>query len=186
MAETSGRHCEERQRRGNLAAHFVIPAQAGIHVEAGLDARFHGHDKRGRARRRRDCFAPLAMTSRSRRRRNEGGFTLAEVLVSLGVFSIAAMALLNLKGESAQTVGRLEARALAGVVAENRMIELMSARQAPGLGIRRGEVRMAGRAWAWSETVFATDDADLRRVEISVELGDEGEVASLTAFRSLQ
>ncbi|MCG8503189.1 MAG: type II secretion system minor pseudopilin GspI [Sphingomonadales bacterium] len=108
------------------------------------------------------------------------------MLVSLSVFSIAAMALLNLKGESAQTVGRLEARALAGVVAENRMIELMSARQAPGLGVRRGEVRMAGRAWAWSETVFATDDADLRRVEISVELGDEGEVASLTAFRSLQ
>ena len=111
---------------------------------------------------------------------------MAEVLVSLGVFSIAAMALLNLKGESAQTVGRLEARALAGVVAENRMIEVMSARQAPGLGVRRGEVRMAGRDWAWSETVFATDDADLRRVEISVELGDEGEVASLTAFRSLQ
>lgn len=121
-----------------------------------------------------------------RLRRNEGGFTLAEVLVALGVFSIAAMALLNLKGESAETVGRLEARALAGVVAENRMIEVMSARQAPGLGVRRGEVRMAGRAWAWSESVFATDDADLRRVEIAVALEDEGEVALLTAFRSLQ
>lgn len=119
-------------------------------------------------------------------RRNEGGFTLAEVLVSLGVFSIAAMALLNLKGESALTVSRLEARTLAGVVAENRMIEVMSARQAPGLGVRRGEVRMAGRVWGWSETVFATDDANLRRVEIAVALKEEGEVASLTAFRSLK
>ena len=51
------------------------------------------------------------------------GFTLIEMLVALAVFSLAAMALLNLSGENTRTAARVETRTLGGVVAENLAVE---------------------------------------------------------------
>ena len=40
------------------------------------------------------------------------GFTLIELLVALAVFSLAALALLNLSGENTRSAARVEARTL--------------------------------------------------------------------------
>ena len=46
------------------------------------------------------------------------GFTLIELLVALAVFSLAALALLNLSAENTRSASRVETRTLGGVVAD--------------------------------------------------------------------
>ena len=46
------------------------------------------------------------------------GFSLLEILVALAVFGLAAMALLNLSGESVRTAARVQDRTLGGIVAD--------------------------------------------------------------------
>ncbi|MFN3559835.1 MAG: type II secretion system minor pseudopilin GspI [Brevundimonas sp.] len=109
------------------------------------------------------------------------GFTLIELLVALAVFSLAAMALLNLSGENTRSAARVEARTLGGVVAENVAVESMIA---PRLdeGETSGGVTLSGRSWRWIREVAATDDPGLQRVHIRV-LTDEGQAAERTLFR---
>lgn len=111
-----------------------------------------------------------------------GGFTLVELLVALAVFSLAALALLNLSGESTRSAARVETRTLGGVVAENLAVE---AATAPALaeGTVSGAVDLAGRPWRWTRTVAATDDPDLIRIHITVN-DSEGQAAQRTLFRS--
>lgn len=110
------------------------------------------------------------------------GFTLIELLVAMAVFSLAAMALLNLSGENTRSAARVETRTLGGVVAENLAVEAMIA---PSIaeGSASGRTALAGRTWRWTRTVMATAEPDLLRVDIRVAT-DEGQAADRTVFRS--
>ena len=110
------------------------------------------------------------------------GFTLIELLVALAVFSLAALALLNLAGENTRSAARVETRTLGGVVAENLAVEAMIAPQMAE-GEIAGRTQLAGRDWRWTRSVVPTDDPDLLRVEIRV-LTEEGQAADRTLFRS--
>ena len=68
----------------------------------------------------------------------ESGMTLVEVLAALFVFSIAVMAMLHAGGENARAHVAMEERALAGVVAENRMVETVLRVPAPEFGSSQG------------------------------------------------
>ena len=117
-----------------------------------------------------------------RPRSDKNGFTLIELLVALAFFSLAALALLNLTGESARSAVRVETRTLGGVVAENLAVEAMiTPRLAEGR--TTGETALAGRPWRWTRTVTATDDPDLVRLHIQVRDTD-GQAAERTLFRS--
>lgn len=118
----------------------------------------------------------MAEAARTRR----AGFTLIELLVALAVFSLAAMALLNLSGENTRSAARVEMRTLGGVVAENLAVEAMID---PVLseGTTGGASTLAGHQWRWSRSVRAVD-ADLLRVDIVVSTG-EGQAADLVMFR---
>ena len=54
----------------------------------------------------------------------EGGFTLLEMLVALSVISIAALALIRLDAFAVRTAGDLDESTMAGIVAQNRAVEL--------------------------------------------------------------
>ena len=110
-----------------------------------------------------------------------GGFTLIEMLVALAVFSLAAMALLNLSGESTRSARRVEVRTLGGMVAENAAVE---AAVAPTLseGESTGASDLGGRRWVWTRAVTATADPDLLRIDVRVR-DDEGQAADRTLFR---
>ena len=56
----------------------------------------------------------LTLTSPTMRRR--AAFTLIELLVALAVFSLAALALLNLSGENTRSAARVETRDRKSVV----------------------------------------------------------------------
>lgn len=110
------------------------------------------------------------------------GFTLIELLVALAVFSLAALALLNLTGENTRSAARVETRTLGGVVAENLAVEAMIAPELPE-GTASGRVPLAGRDWRWTRTVTPTDAPDLIRIHIKVSDG-EGQASERILFRS--
>ena len=110
------------------------------------------------------------------------GFSLVELLVALAVFSLAAMALLNLSGENTRSAARVETRTLGGLVAENIAVEAMIAPAIPE-GETSGVVSLAGRQWRWIRTVAATDDPELQRIDIRV-VTDEGQAADRSLFRA--
>lgn len=110
-----------------------------------------------------------------------GGFTLIEMLVALAVFSLAAMALLNLSGESTRSAQRIETRTLGGMVAENVAVEAAVA-TALAEGEGNGVSDLGGRRWVWTRAVTATADPDLLRIEVRVR-DEEGQAADRTLFR---
>ena len=118
-------------------------------------------------------------------RAREAGFTLIELLVALAVFSLGVLALLNVSGESTRTAGAIEERVLAGVVADNRAVEAMTAVRAPPLGVSNGVERAGERAWRWTRTVSATADPAILRVDVRVARVDgRRTVAEVSLFRS--
>lgn len=118
------------------------------------------------------------------RPRAEAGFTLLELLVALAVFSVAALALLNLAGETQRSAAALESRALAQLVAENVAVDSALAPLADAEGVRFGEESLAGRTWRWERRTLPTEDPALVRVEIRVREGDRPqELASVALFR---
>ena len=96
------------------------------------------------------------------------GFTLLEILVALAVLALSLGALVTAVSSQVRNTAYLEQRTLAQWVAGNAIagFRLEAAWDAPG--VRRGRSEMGGRAWAWRAVTVATDDPDLRRVEVSV------------------
>ncbi|MEM8988538.1 MAG: type II secretion system minor pseudopilin GspI [Pseudomonadota bacterium] len=113
----------------------------------------------------------------------ERGFSLIEVVVALGVISVAMLALVRIAGENAKAVAAMEEKALAGIVAENRLIELLFEREQPPAGKSEGEIELAGRNWTLTERVSATADPDIFRIDLSVQReGEDRQAADLTGF----
>lgn len=119
------------------------------------------------------------------RRAGRDGFSLIELLVALAVFSLAAVALLNLAGESTRTAATLEERVMAGVIADNRTVEAVAPETPPPPGLSEGVDRLADRDWRWTRLITATADPDILRVEVRVMPPDGAStVAEVVAFRS--
>ena len=113
------------------------------------------------------------------------GFTLLEVMVALAVVAIALAALVKGGGQSAVTAAHLRDKSFAHWVAMNRVAELRLQPQWPATGESRGDEEMARRRWYTLARVSATEDADLRRLEVEVRGSEEKEapvIARVTAF----
>ncbi|WP_374764934.1 type II secretion system minor pseudopilin GspI [Yunchengibacter salinarum] len=118
------------------------------------------------------------------RPRSRPGFTLIEVLVALAVFAIGALALVRAGTENVRVADGLNSRALADMVAENRLVTVMMRGNAPDTGTRTGETRMAGRAFQWRQQVRAGNNG-LLSVRITVHPPDGGqELARLETVRA--
>ena len=96
------------------------------------------------------------------------GFTLVEVLVALAILAVALAAAGRSVALSTDSAMEHKQRVLAGLVAENRLGELVARRAWPGVGITEGNERQAGVDFRWRAEVFATPHPGLRRVEIQV------------------
>lgn len=116
-------------------------------------------------------------------RDREQGFTLVEMLVALGIFSLAALALLRLGVATAVQSARLEDQALAQIVARNIAVEALSDPVPPAFGELRGETANAGRRWRWTRRTGRSPEARIQQIKIEVEgVGGPG-AAALTVFR---
>lgn len=111
------------------------------------------------------------------------GFTLLEVLVALAVFALAITALVQAGSRRADNIGYLRDRTLAAWIAADRVTALRLEPGWPDTGTREGEVEMAGRTWYWEAEVEETPEPAVRRVDVAVRLGEDGEpVSTITGF----
>jgi general secretion pathway protein I len=112
------------------------------------------------------------------------GFTLVEVLVALTLVAVALMASLRAGAALSTNAYELRLRALAQWSAENRLARIRIGQEWPDLGRRSFECPQAEVRLLCEEEVFATPNAQFRRVEVRVR-GESGEgvrLARLTGF----
>jgi general secretion pathway protein I len=120
---------------------------------------------------------------RNASQRRSRGFTLIEVLVALGIFGMAMVALIHMQGESARAAAALRDRTLAGVVAQNALVDLYTRADPLPNGPVGGTVQLAGASWTWSGQIAVASNA-VRRLDVNVRLqGDETVLGSVSAFK---
>ena len=112
---------------------------------------------------------------------SRAGFTLIEVLIALAVFSLGALTLLKVSGESARAAARVEDRTLGAIVAANVGAESLIA-SAVADGESAGQAVLAGRTWRWVQTISPTDDPLMQRIDVRVSTS-EGLVSDRSFFR---
>jgi general secretion pathway protein I len=111
------------------------------------------------------------------------GFTLIEVLIALAVVAIALLALTRAASVQVQGFDSLRERTLAGWVAANALTETRLASAFPATGHSDGRMQLAARDWRWTRDVQATADEQIRRIDISVFLGESKQPsATLSGF----
>lgn len=111
------------------------------------------------------------------------GFTLIEVLIALAVVALALLALTRAASVQVQSFDALRERTLAGWVAANTLTETRLANAFPPTGRGDGRTRFAERDWRWTREVKATPNAEIRRIDVQVFLGEAKEPsASLSGF----
>ncbi len=113
---------------------------------------------------------------------SDQGFSLVESLVALGVFAMAGVGLVQLQSHSLSTFARVEQRALADMVAQNRLTELVAARATPALGAKEEDLVFAGRTWRVVTTIAGTQDGRTRRVSVAVNETHGGQATTAYAF----
>jgi len=96
------------------------------------------------------------------------GFSLLEVLIALVLVSLALVAIVRAAGIGGDAVGAQRSQLLASWVADNALVELELAEAFPPLGERVGRARMGPDQWHWRIVVQATDDPEIRRLDVSV------------------
>jgi general secretion pathway protein I len=100
------------------------------------------------------------------------GFTLIEVLVSLGIVAIALVAGLQATAALTLNAQRQSDVLLAHMCAENELGRLKLARQMPAVGDSDQTCEQAGLAFRVHLTVAPTPNPNFRRVDAQVLTGD--------------
>lgn len=114
------------------------------------------------------------------------GFTLVEVLVAVAVLALALGAIISGMSRYASNAAYLRQKTVALWVAHNELTELTLEPGWPDIGKKDGSAEMAGLDWHWQTRVQATQDDNLRRVDIDVFAPDDPKnkavLATLTSF----
>ncbi len=120
--------------------------------------------------------------------RRTAGFTLLEVMIALAVFAVVSAALVRNAAVAVRQTTIIEERSLGIWVAENQLsqmrIQVRSDENYPALGTNRYAVNLADRDWEVVVKIAATENADIRRVEVAVSAAQEPDqvVADLAGF----
>lgn len=99
------------------------------------------------------------------------GFTLIEVLVAMAIFALAGVAVLKSATEQINSLGYLEEKALASMVADNQLT-LMMLQKSPPRTEKKGKTEMAGRTWYWTIKPTATAANQLRAIDLLVSTSE--------------
>ncbi|TFY97313.1 type II secretion system minor pseudopilin GspI [Ramlibacter rhizophilus] len=97
-----------------------------------------------------------------------GGFTLVEVLVALGIVSIALVAGLQATAALTRNALRQSDMLLAQLCAENELARVRLARQMPGIGETATECQQGGQRFAVTLEVAPTPNPNFLRVDARV------------------
>ena len=124
------------------------------------------------------------MNKRSRYKNREGGFTLIEVLVAMAVMSTAIASALIMMSQHVRTASDIEQRLIAGIVAENILIEGLTDQGQLEVASTKGQTSMGGREWVWTQVIAEAGFPGLYQVRVEVRLEDSAQILrSVEAFR---
>ena len=98
----------------------------------------------------------------------QGGFTLVEVLVALGIVAIALTAGTQTTSALTRNAQRQSDVLLAHLCAENELVKARLSRQMPAIGDDRQSCEQAGRRFDVSLVVRPTPNPSFRRVDAQV------------------
>ena len=99
--------------------------------------------------------------------KHDRGMTLLEVLVALAVFSTAALSVMKAVSQHLNTLGYLEEKTFAVMVADNELAKIRLSGQLPS-SEKRGKSELAGREWYWVIKNTKTADGYLRALDATV------------------
>jgi general secretion pathway protein I len=114
----------------------------------------------------------------------QGGFTLLEVIVALGIASVSILGISTALSTYISSIEALEERTVAMWVADNRLQALRIQGIVPEKGELSGTQDMAGREWHYIQLTEKTSDPYLYRVTVNVYTNDDYSymVASLLGY----
>lgn len=116
--------------------------------------------------------------------RREDGFSLIELLVAVAILALAAVTLLESQTQAIGLTSAVEQRALASIVAENRLNLALGLKEEPVPGTRTGTEEQMGARFVWRENVRPAPGGDLIVIQVTVTAeGEQMELAALTGFR---
>jgi general secretion pathway protein I len=101
------------------------------------------------------------------------GFTLIEVLVALGIVSIALLAGMRATDSLVNNAQRLSDVLLGQVCVENELIKVRLSKAMPNVGDSTFSCEQAGKTLLGKMTVSATPNPSFRRVDAEVFQGDK-------------
>jgi general secretion pathway protein I len=100
--------------------------------------------------------------------KHKRGFTLIEVLVALGIVSIALVAGLRATAALTNNAQRQASVLLAQMCAENELVKLRLAKQMPGVGESDIACEQAGQSFNVHLKVAPTPNPSFRRIDAQV------------------
>ncbi len=115
------------------------------------------------------------------RLRSQMGMTLLEVMVALGVFAAAGLAVMNTASEHVRSLSYLQEKTFATWVASNQLTQATLENRWPGQSWVKGAEEMAGQTWYWQWRGVETLDPNFKALDIEVSLDEKREVALATA-----
>jgi general secretion pathway protein I len=110
-----------------------------------------------------------------------GGMTLLEVMVALGVFATAGLAVMNTASEHVRSLSYLQEKTFATWVASNQLTQLTLEKRWPGAAWVKGSEEMGGQTWYWQWQGVETGDPNFKALDIEVSLDEKMKVALATA-----
>ncbi len=111
-------------------------------------------------------------TGNTRRIKHPRGFTLVEVLVALGIVSIALLAGMRATDSLVNNAQRLSDVLLGQMCAENELIKMRLSKSMPDVGDSTFTCEQAGRNLTGTMTVLSTPNPSFRRVDAQVMDGE--------------
>lgn len=111
------------------------------------------------------------------------GFTLLEIIVALAVFSLAALALLRLEGQTVLSARLLDETMVAQMVARNVVVEALTDARAPVRGVTQGIEQNGRRGWTWRRETSPLGDQGAFRIDVTVASPEGGVLGRLSAVR---
>lgn len=109
----------------------------------------------------------------------ERGFTLAEVLVALLVFSVAGIGLAHLVTEVTVGAGHTRSLALARIEADNRVVEAVTDPSVLEAGTQTGTATQRGQRLNWTRTIELRDEEGIAGIQVIVADAATGQQLAL-------
>jgi general secretion pathway protein I len=111
------------------------------------------------------------------------GFTLIEVLVALGIVSIALLAGMRATDSLVNNAQRLSDVLLGQVCVENELIKVRLSKALPNVGDSTFSCSQAGKTMLGKMTVSATPNPSFRRVDAEVFQGEKLDAGAASVIK---